>query len=523
MWLLSCPVPVYPSSQPGNSCRWSLLAIPIQIPFSNSYSTLPPRFYARLLPTPVRKPRLIAFNHALAAELGIKLHECNDKDLAQLFSGNLLPQGADPLAMAYAGHQFGQLNPQLGDGRALLLGDLLDQNGQRRDIQLKGSGRTPFSRRGDGRSPLGPVLREYLLCEGMHALGVPTTRALAAVTTGENLYRQFIEPGAIFTRVAASHIRVGTFVYLAIRDDNEGIRLLADHVLERHYPEIDCADPARYQQLFAAICRKQAELVAWWMQLGFVHGVMNTDNMTVSGEGIDYGPCAFLEAYKAGAVFSSIDHHGRYAFANQPDIARWNLARLAETLLGLFTEGNQQAIDFSMETLEQFARQQHQAWLEHIRAKLGFSELQEGDETLISKLLQLLEAGQADYSLFLRNLANTAPASAERQTLLQLIAATADPAVSSQLHAWLDSWQAALRQRGDTHTAKARMQAHNPAIIPRNHRIEEVITAAEKKDFTPFEHLLAALAQPYAELPEFAEYRQPATARQQVWRTFCGT
>lgn len=496
---------------------------PLRIPFTNAYATLPERFYARVMPTPVKKPTLIRFNRNLAETLGMELNGSNEVELAQVFAGNELPAGADPLSMAYSGHQFGQLNPQLGDGRALLLGDLLDSSGQRRDIQLKGSGRTPFSRNGDGRSPLGPVLREYLLCEGMHALGVPTTRALAAVSTGEVVYRQLHEPGAVFTRVAASHIRVGTFEYFAIRGDDEGVRLLADHVLTRHYPEIDSADPERYLRLYEAICRRQAELIAWWMQLGFVHGVMNTDNMTVSGEGIDYGPCAFMEAYKANAVFSSIDQQGRYAFGNQPAIGRWNLARLAEALLGLFADDEKVAIERATATLQQFTGWQHQAWLNHMRAKLGFALPQQEDEQRVQSLLQLLQEGEVDYTLFLRRLADVVRPASDRNPLLPLLSPVIGHSVESRLHAWLNDWQAALQQRGDADAASSRMKAHNPAVIPRNHRVAEAIAAAEEGDFSVFERLLTALQQPYADHAAFVAYQQPAKPEERVIRTFCGT
>src|SRR5690554_5396580 len=314
----------------------------IKIPFNNSYVHLPSHFHARVLPTPVKSPELILFNHSLATELGIEFKSDSqaelEAELAQVFSGNSIPQGAEPLAMAYSGHQFGHLNPQLGDGRAILLGEVLIQKQQqpnqqqRFDIQLKGSGRTPFSRGGDGRSPIGPVIREYLVCEAMHALGVPTTRALAAVSSGEPVYRQGAEPGAVFTRVAKSHIRVGTFQFFSLRSDKEAVKTLADHVLARHYPEIDTNSANCYLDLLTAICRKQAKLISLWMNIGFVHGVMNTDNMLVSGEGIDYGPCAFLENYNPATVFSSIDRQGRYAYGNQAAMAQWNLSRLAECL-----------------------------------------------------------------------------------------------------------------------------------------------------------------------------------------------
>lgn len=493
--------------------------MPVQIPFTNLYATLPEHFYAETLPTPVQNPQLISFNYQLAEKLGIQLENCSNAELAQLFSGNLLPTDSFPIALAYAGHQFGHLNPQLGDGRAVLLGDLLDSQGRRRDIQLKGSGRTPFSRNGDGRSPLGPVLREYLLCEGMHALGVPTTRALAAVTSGEQVYRHAPEPGAVFTRVAASHIRVGTFVYFAIRGDTQGVQRLADHVLERQYPEIDTQATDRYVQLFTAICRKQAELVAWWMQLGFVHGVMNTDNMTVSGEGIDYGPCAFLESYRAKAVFSSIDQHGRYAFINQPSIAQWNLARLAETLLQLFDSNEQTAIEIAKEILSQFAHWQHEAWLKHMRAKLGFAHQHDGDEALILQLLQILEAGEVDYSLFMRRLSLLTHKEADRQPVLALAQADQHAA----LHQWLDTWQELLFEQQESKSAAERIRAHSPAIIPRNHRVAEAIAAAEAGDLSVFNRLLAAITQPYADTDAFVEFQQPAQPEQRVQKTFCGT
>ncbi|MCD8521409.1 MAG: YdiU family protein [Saccharospirillaceae bacterium] len=511
------------------------MSVSLHIPFSNAYAALPDRFYARVLPTPVKNPALIRFNSALAQELGIGFNAAcssacssnnSDNELAQIFSGNQIPDNAAPLAMAYSGHQFGQLNPQLGDGRAILLGDLLDSQGQRRDIQLKGSGRTPFSRSGDGRSPLGPVLREYILCEAMHAFGVPTTRALAAVSSGEWVIRDGREPGAVFTRVAASHIRVGTFQYFALRRDGEAVQQLADHVLARHYPHINRNDDDAYRQLFEAICRKQAELIAQWMQLGFIHGVMNTDNMTVSGEAIDYGPCAFMDAYHPETVFSSIDRHGRYAYQNQPAIGQWNLARLAETLLPLFNADEKTAVENATAILQDFALWQQQAWLEHMREKLGFSALQNGDQALIENLLALLAEGRIDYTLFFRRLSDCSLPGSERTALLELLnmpECRTTAALEQRLNHWLDDWQQQLNQRGDGDGAEQRMLNKNPAFIPRNHRVAEAIAAAEDGDYSVFERLLQVLAEPYISKPEYAEYALPPKPEEKVLRTFCGT
>jgi len=511
------------------------VSISLQIPFSNAYAALPDRFYARVLPTPVKNPALIRFNSALAQELGIELNTAsssacssdnNDNELAQIFSGNQIPDNAAPLAMAYSGHQFGQLNPQLGDGRAILLGDLLDIQGLRRDIQLKGSGRTPFSRSGDGRSPLGPVLREYILCEAMHALGVPTTRALAAVSSGEWVIRDGREPGAVFTRVAASHIRVGTFQYFALRRDGEAVKQLADHVLARHYPHINSSDDDAYLQLFEAICHKQAELIAQWMQLGFIHGVMNTDNMTVSGEAIDYGPCAFMDAYHPETVFSSIDRHGRYAYQNQPAIGQWNLARLAETLLPLFNDDEKTAVEKATAILQDIALWQQQAWLEHMREKLGFSALKNSDQALIENLLALLAEGRIDYTLFFRRLSDCSQPDSARQALLELLnlpECRSSATLLQNINNWLDDWQQQLIQRGDSDSAGQRMLNKNPAYIARNHRVAEAIAAAEEGDFSVFEQLLQVLAEPYSNKAEYADYEQPPKPDEKVLRTFCGT
>src|SRR4051812_22795353 len=371
------------------------------IAFDNTYARLPDRFYARLDPTPVKAPRLIKVNAALAEALGLDPADID----ADVVAGNRIPEGALPIAEAYAGHQFGHFTPQLGDGRAILIGEVIGRDGVRRDLQWKGSGPTPFSRSGDGRAALGPVLREYLVSEAMHALGVPTTRTLAAATTGEYVFREEALPGAILIRVAASHIRVGTFQYFAARGDQEAVKLLADHAVARHYPEAaGAAHP--YLAFFEGVVARQAALIPQWLQLGFIHGVMNTDNTAISGETIDYGPCAFLDAYDPGKVFSSIDHAGRYAYGNQPRIAQWNLARLAETLLPLFSADEKQAIEIAQGALAGFAPRFQAAYLDGLRAKCGLATAQEGDEALIQDLLQAMADDQADFTLTFRALAD---------------------------------------------------------------------------------------------------------------------
>lgn len=500
----------------------------LSIPFNNSYANLPSHFFAKVLPTPVKKPELIVFNHSLATELGIELNSDTqaelDAELAQVFSGNSIPQGAEPLAMAYSGHQFGQLNPQLGDGRAILLGEVLaqkqpQQQPQRFDIQLKGSGRTPFSRGGDGRSPIGPVIREYIVCEAMHALGVPTTRALAAVSSGEAVYRQGAEPGAVFTRVAKSHIRVGTFQFFALRNNKEAVKTLADHVLARHYPEIDSNNPNCYLELLTAICRKQAELISLWMNIGFVHGVMNTDNMLVSGEGIDYGPCAFLENYDPATVFSSIDRQGRYAYGNQAAMAQWNLSRLAECLLFLIDSDEKQAIAKASEVLDGFAEYYLALQQQQNSRKLGFNQL--SDEELIKDIQQWLITNQVDYTLFWRRLSEQAE-STDADALLTALTVN-DETARSEFNAWFERWQQALKESQSDKTAKHTMRQNNPAIIPRNHRIAEAIEAAENNDLLPFKRLIKALANPFIEDETFADLSLPAKEYEKVSKTFCGT
>jgi len=473
----------------------------MRLGFSHSYKALPERFYAEVTPARVAEPKLIAFNEGLAAELGLDA-EAVKAEAAALFSGNALPEDAQPIALAYAGHQFGNFVPQLGDGRAVLLGEIVDRAGVRRDVQLKGSGQTPFSRRGDGRAALGPVLREYIVSEAMHRLGVPTTRALAAVATGEGVLREAgLLPGAVLTRVAASHIRVGTFQYFAARRDVEGLRLLADHVIQRHYPEI-AGDARPYLKLFEAVLRRQASLVAKWMGLGFIHGVMNTDNCAISGETIDYGPCAFLDGYDPAKRFSAIDEGGRYAFGNQPGIAQWNLARFAETLLGLIDEDIEEAIAAANEVLVTFADVFREAWTEVMRAKLGLSSAHEDDEALIGDLLNLMAAAGADFTLTFQTLTR-APH-------------TVGTLLGDGGEAWLARWMALTPDA-------AIMERANPVRIPRNHRIEAVIAAAEGGDFAPFHEMNAALAQPYESDPAFRAFEAPPGAGEEVARTFCGT
>lgn len=482
------------------------------IPFTNSYVQLPERFYARVHPTPVAAPSLIRFNETLAGELGIDRSK-NDDALATIFSGNVIPEGAQPLAQVYAGHQFGHLTPQLGDGRALLLGEVIDSHGQRRDIQLKGSGLTLFSRNGDGRAALGPVIREYIVSEAMHALGIRTTRALAAVTTGEPVLRETVLPGAIFTRVAASHIRVGTFEYFALQGDLEAIRILADYVIDRHYPQAKQAQHP-YHALLAAVVEAQASLVASWMLIGFIHGVMNTDNMTVSGETIDYGPCAFMDAYDAATVFSSIDRHGRYAYGNQPRIAQWNLARFAEAIVPLLDEDIERAIAVAEEIIGTFPATYETVWLAGMHRKLGLFAPEAEDIALISDLYGLMQAHGADFTLTFRGLSDAEGTQARR-----LFANAAD------FDAWLARWQERMQRQPQT-KAEAEMFMHsaNPAFIPRNHRVEAAITAAvEREDFSRMDELMTVLSRPYDNQPEFAEYANPPELSDVPYRTFCGT
>jgi serine/tyrosine/threonine adenylyltransferase len=489
----------------------------VHFPFQNTYAALPPGFFARVAPTPVASPRLIKLNRPLAIQLGLDPDRLATPEGAEILAGKRLPDGADPIAMAYAGHQFGHFVPQLGDGRAILLGEVIDADGVRRDIQLKGSGPTPFSRRGDGRAALGPVLREYIVSEAMAVLGIPTTRSLAAVVTGENVMRETLLPGAVLTRVASSHIRVGTFQYFAARSDTEGVRRLADHVIARHYPQ--AADANRpYHALLEGVIARQAELVARWLLVGFIHGVMNTDNTSISGETIDYGPCAFLDQYDPATVFSSIDEQGRYAYANQPRIALWNLTRLAECLLPLFSDEQDKAIAEAQSALGEFAEKFDTAYQTGLRSKLGLFTARDDDPALAQDLLDAMARNQADFTLTFRRLSDALDPSND-SNVRQLFA---DPAA-------YDEWAVRWRQRlGDEPQAAAErrsaMRSVNPAFIPRNHRIEAVIEAAvNRDDFTPFEELLTVLSKPYEDQPAFALYAEPPEPDQRVLQTFCGT
>lgn len=479
--------------------------------FEHSYAQLPQKFWQRVDPTPVQAPRLLAFNDALAAELGI----VRGDDAADVLGGNVVPAGALPLAMAYAGHQFGHFVPQLGDGRAILLGELVDRHGQRRDLQLKGAGPTAFSRNGDGRAAIGPVLREYLISEAMHALGVPTTRSLAAVATGEHVFRDGPAPGAVLARVAASHVRVGTFQYFAARRDTDGVRQLADHVIARHYPDAAHA-PRPYLALLEVVARRQAVLVARWQHVGFIHGVMNTDNTTLSGETIDYGPCAFLDDYDPAKVFSSIDRGGRYSFGNQPAIVRWNVARLAETLLAVIDEDADAALAGASAVIEAMPAWSAAAWLDGMRAKLGLASAEDGDAALATDLLEAMHAVAADYTLVFRALGEAA-AGREPDGLLALPRSPA-----------FDAWRARWQERGarDGRSGEARraaMHAVNPAVIPRNHRVHEALVAAEHGDLAPFEALLAAIRRPCDDGPGAHAFMTPPGPEERVLQTFCGT
>jgi serine/tyrosine/threonine adenylyltransferase len=480
--------------------------------FDNSYARLPERFYARLDPTPVGSPRLLKLNEALARELNLDPDVLATPQGLAILAGNRIAAGSQPIALAYAGHQFGNFVPQLGDGRAILLGEVVDRHGVRRDIQLKGSGPTPFSRRGDGRAALGPVLREYIVSEAMMALGIPTTRSLAAVATGEPVIRETVLPGAVLTRVASSHVRVGTFQFFAARGDGEALRLLADHVIDRHYPEAR-GEAEPYRALFERVIERQAELVAKWMLVGFIHGVMNTDNCSIAGETIDYGPCAFMDVYKPDTVFSSIDHGGRYAYVNQPRICHWNLARFGETLLPLLADDTDKALAIANETLAAFQPHYGRALLTGMRRKLGLFTEEEGDAALAQDLLNAMAEGRADFTNTFRLLD---PESDDKVRALFADGATYD--------AWAPRWRERLaREPLDAETRRVAMRSVNPVYIPRNHLVEAALAAAiERDDYAPFEELLKVLAHPYVERSGLSGYTEP-TAPDPGYRTFCGT
>ena len=489
--------------------------------FDNSYARLPQHFYARLNPTPAASPRLVRVNVELARKLGLDPDALASKEGVEILAGNRVADGSEPLAQAYAGHQFGHFNPQLGDGRANLLGEVAGVDGQRYDIQLKGSGRTPFSRGGDGKAAIGPVLREYIVSEAMAAMGVLTTRALAAVTTGERVLRDQALPGAVLTRVAASHLRVGTFQYFAARRDTEGTRTLADYAIARHYPEAAKAKQP-YRALLDGVIARQARLIAQWLLVGFVHGVMNTDNMSISGETIDFGPCAFMEAYDPATVFSSIDHGGRYAYANQPRAALWNLARLAEALLPvlLLDAGSEEgAVAAANEDLGNFEPQFEAARLAGMGRKLGLFTAQEGDPELIDDLLKRMEAGRADFTLTFRRLSDAAAGPEGDDGVRALFA---DPGAIDE---WAVAWRKRLEAEPMDGQARAEaMRKVNPAYIPRNHLVEEALEAATRRqDYRPFEVLLAAISRPWEERPGLERYATPARPEELVVQTFCGT
>ena len=511
----------------GMSTVLEPMASAIAFPFDNSFARDLPGFYVAQRPAVVPAPKLLFFNHDLAAELGLDLASLDQPTTAAIFVGNILPIGAEPLAQAYAGHQFGGFSPQLGDGRALILGEVIDRLGRRRDIAFKGSGRTPFARGGDGKAAVGPMLREVLVSESMHALGVPTTRALAVAGTGEQVLREDVLRGAVLTRVASSHIRVGTFQFYAARGDVDSVRKLAQYTIARHDAALATSED-RFLQLLQHVVARQATLIAQWMNVGFIHGVMNTDNMAISGETIDYGPCAFMEAYDPATVFSSIDYYGRYAFGNQPDIAWWNLARFAETLVPLLSDDRDKAVAMAREGIAAFPDHYRRELMEGQRRKLGLRDARSmndaADAALVEDWLSLLHKQRVDFTLAWRRLADAAAGDEA-----QLRALFPD---ASALDAWLDRWKARCANASDdgsnaiTSEARAEaMRAANPIVIARNHLVEEALAAAANNDdLEPFERLLGAIRQPYVESADLARYAEPAPAAvTQNYRTFCGT
>lgn len=489
------------TSQKANDTGWK---------FDNSYARLPNLLFSSTRPTSVREPELIILNMSLAASLGLEAQALQSKEGVDVLAGNRIPEGASPLAQAYAGHQFGHFT-MLGDGRAILLGEQITPQGERFDIQLKGSGRTPYSRGGDGRAALGPMLREYIISEAMHALGIPTTRSLAVVTTGESVIRETDLPGAILTRVASSHLRVGTFQYVANWGTVEDLRTLADYAVQRHYPQAADADNP-YLALLQEVIKRQAELIAKWQLVGFIHGVMNTDNMTISGETIDYGPCAFMDAYDPATVFSSIDTQGRYAYGNQPYIAAWNLARLAEALLPLIHGEEERALTLAQDEIARFRHLYTSAWLSGMRAKLGIFQEGEEDEALIGDLLTLMHEAGADYTNTFRAFALDRPEDAPLHG-------------TAEFAQWLERWQARLDgQKESKADALHLMRKNNPAVIPRNHRVEEALESAVMEgDFRVMERLLTILEEPYAYSPEQEEYCTLPSPSNRPYRTYCGT
>lgn len=490
-----------------------------QISFDNTYARLPAHFFARVLPAGGEAPALVQVNRELACELGLDPDWLQSPDGVEVLAGAAILPGSEPIATAYAGHQFGNFVPQLGDGRAVLLGEVIDHLGRRRDIQLKGAGRTPYSRGGDGRAALGPVLREYVVSEAMSALGVPTTRALAAVTTGERVYREVALPGAVLARVASSHIRVGTFQFFAARQDIEALQVLAEYTISRHYPA--CAETENpVLALLEAVVQAQAQLVAKWMLIGFIHGVMNTDNMSVAGETIDYGPCAFMDNYNPATVFSSIDQGGRYAFGNQPQIAQWDLTRLAEALLPVIADETAQAVELATGALSTFQGCFGAAFEAGLARKLGYAEWREDDTPMVNAMFEAMADNQVDFTLFFRRLSVIGEsAGIDDEPLRELFV---NPLACDD---FLKQWRGRI---GSDHLSgeqrREMMRTANPAFIPRNHRVEAIIVAAvESGDFGPFEELLQVLTKPYDDQPAFARYAEPPAPHERVAATFCGT
>ena len=475
--------------------------------FDNSYAKLPEMFYTKLNPTPVRKPELVVFNKKLAESLGLNINELESKKGSEIFAGNLIPKGSEPIAQAYAGHQFGYFT-MLGDGRALLLGEQITPAGERFDIQLKGSGRTPYSRGGDGRAALGPMLREYIISESMFNLGIPTTRSLAVVTTGEPVYRETVLKGSVLTRTALSHLRVGTFQYAANWGTFDDLQILADYAVHRHFPEISNEDE-KCRLMFREVVKRQAQLISKWQLAGFIHGVMNTDNMTISGETIDYGPCAFMDTYDPETVFSSIDTNGRYSYKNQPVIGEWNLTRLAEAILPLFSEDREKAVDIAQNEVSRFNKLYHDNWVSGMRSKLGIINEEPEDEELIESLLIIMQKYGADYTNTFVSL------TFDRYEESEMFR-------SSEFRSWHDLWRTKISRQDNNKTFQL-MKSSNPAIIPRNHRVEEALAAADTEDFSVMERLLNALARPYEHLPEQAEYAELPAVGSCKYRTFCGT
>lgn len=490
--------------------------IDLGLNFDNSYAEQLEGFYVQVKGDEAPAPKLLYLNRSLADSLGFDLDKLPADQLAAVLSGGITVKGGSSIAQAYAGHQFGHFNPQLGDGRALLLGEVIDKNRNRQDIQLKGSGATPFSRGGDGKAALAPVLREYVIGEAMHLLNIPTTRALAAVATGEEVMRGEPLPGAVLARIASSHIRIGTFQFFANRKEGDKVTQLADYAIARHYPEVQTADNP-YLEFLRAVAKRQALLIAKWMSIGFVHGVMNTDNVTISGETIDYGPCAFIDKYDPTAVFSSIDHQGRYAFASQADIGQWNMARLAEALLPLIDVDSEEAVRLASKTLDDFAEHYRESWLALMRAKLGLSTCEENDPVIISELFDLMEAQSIDFTLLFRGLADVLQEN--KSGLLNLFLEAAP------FERWLATWSERLaRETLPDEERIALMNGVNPLYIPRNHIVEEALQAAEKEaNYAPIEKLMDVLSDPYTAREGLEEYALPPSADLAPYKTFCGT